>query len=482
MKPNPAGSKLGSPPLGRRPATRLCLSTAVFVLALATLGAPAAWADDPVSPGPTTSAEPTPEPTITGSTEASASVATQDPVSEEPTAVPEVPTSEEPDGDVSGPMETGTGGGEGGGTEQAPVVEGTLAAAAEDARDPRASIGDIDCTNLTVRVTLDNSRSTETVTYRVLAGEAWLDEGGYSFEDSVQVSAGAIQTVVVPVTEDSVVEVLALDVPAGVKWGPLLANSFLGVDCADDAEPQDPQARIGSVDCAQMTVDVTLDNSRSEDEMTYIVTVSFAFEDEPATFEDYNLLAGAVQPIQVPVTENVPVYVFVGAGDDANEAFEEGFLADELFRVNCTPGDEPLASIGEVNCTNLTVPVTLDNTRSAVESWFEVSAGDEDEFEEPTFNDGFWVAAGAQRIVPARVPNNARVGVTVGDGNQFGPLADEQFDVHCVRVLARRAGPRLAAGEGALAATGANGLTLPIAGLTLLVGGGFLTMLGRRHS
>ncbi|MEP6760232.1 MAG: hypothetical protein ABJA93_02575, partial [Sporichthyaceae bacterium] len=357
-----------------------------------------------------------------------------------------MPISEAPETGDSEPVEAS--GGEGGGaatstaeevagTEQATVVEGTLAAAAEDARDPRASIGDVDCTNLTVPVTLDNSRSTETVTYRVLAGEAWLDEGGYSFQDTVQVSAGAIQTVVVPVTEDSVVEVLALDVPTGVKWGPMLADSFLGVDCADDDDSQDPQARIGSVDCAQMTVDVTLDNSRSEDEMTYTVTVSFAFEDEPATFEDYDLLAGDVQPIQVPVTENVPVYVFVGAGDDANEAFEEGFLADELFRVNCTPGDEPLASIGEVTCTNLTVPVTLDNSRSSLKSWFEIIAIDEEEFGDPTFYDGFWVAAGAQRVVPARVSNNAQVAVTVGDGNQFGALAHEVIDVNCPRTAAR---------------------------------------------
>ena len=312
--------------------------------------------------------------------------------------VPESPSPEEPGEGDSGPIGAGTGGGEGdgaatstaeevAGTKAAPVEEGTLAAAAEDARDPRASIGDINCTNLTVPVTLDNSRSTETVTYRILAGEAWLDEG-YSFEDTVQVSAGAIQTVNVPVTEDTFVEVLALDLPAGDEWGgPMLADSFLEIDCTDDDDPQDPQARIGSVDCERMTVDVTLDNSRSEVEMTYIVTVSLAYEDEPASFEDYDLLAGEVEPVQVPVTENVPVYVFVGAGDDTWDAWEEGFLIDELFRVNCTPGDEPLASIGEVNCTNLTVPVTLDNSRSSLRSWFVIYAGDEDEFEEPTFYD-----------------------------------------------------------------------------------------------
>ena len=231
-----------------------------------------------------------------------------------------------------------------------------------------------------------------------------------------------------------------------------------------------------------MAVDVTLDNSRSEVEMTFIVTSSLAYEDEPDSFEDYDLAAGAVLPVQVSVTENVPVYIFVGAGEDENDAWDEGFLADELFRVNCTPGDEPLAGIGEVNCTDLTVPVTLDNTRSSLRSWFVIYAGDEDEFEEPTFYDGFWVAAGAERVVLARVPNNTRAAVTVSDANYFGPLAHELFDVDCTRVLAGRAGPQLAGGDGALAATGASGLTLPIAGLALLACGGGLSMLGRRHS
>jgi hypothetical protein len=441
-------------------------------VALATLGAPAAWADDPVPATATTSAEPTPEASP----------------SEEPTVVSESPSPEETGGSESGPVEAGTGGGEGdgvatptadsaAGTEQAPVEEGTLAAAAEDGRDPRASIGDIDCTHLTVPVTLDNSRSTETVTYRILAGEAWFDED-FSFEDMVEVSAGAIQIVDVPVTEDSVVEVLALDLPAGAEWGTMLADTFLRIDCTDDDNPQDPQARVGSVDCTEMTVDVTLDNSRSEVEMTFIVSVSLAFEDESESFEYYDLPAGDEQAVQVPVIENIPAHFFVGAfgpGGDEWEAWEEGFLVEELFRVNCTPGDEPLASIGEVNCTNLTVPVTLDNTRSALESWFVIYATDEDEMEEPTFYDGFWVAAGAERVVAAGVPDGMRAVVTVDDENQFGPLARETFDVDCVRVLSGRAGP-------ALAATGANGATLPLAGLTLLACGGVLSMIGRRHS
>ncbi len=48
---------------------------------------------------------------------------------------------------------------------------------------------------------------------------------------------------------------------------PSWRSPFLAVDCTDDDDPHDPQARIGGLDCAHMTVDVTLDNSRSEDEI-----------------------------------------------------------------------------------------------------------------------------------------------------------------------------------------------------------------------
>jgi hypothetical protein len=227
-----------------------------------------------------------------------------------------------------------------------------------------------------------------------------------------------------------------------------------------------------------MSVDVTLDNSRSEDDTTYVVTRSLASEDEPESWEAYDLLAGAVKNVLVPVTENVPVNVDVYAAVDAGEA-EEGFLVGELFRVNCTPGDEPLASIGEIVCANLTVPVTLDNTRSPMKSWFEVTAGDERGFEDPTFYDGFWVTAGAERVVAARVANNARVAVSVVDNPQFGALAHTVLDVNCPSTAAR---PTVAVGGAMLPETGGFNLAVPLLGVALLVGGaGMLALTGRRH-
>jgi hypothetical protein len=361
-------------------------------------------------------------------------------------------------------------------------VEGPLAAAADGGRDPRASIGDVSCTNWTVPVTLDNSRSTETVFYQVLAADAFADESENTFEDTIEVSAGDIQVVAVPVTEDTVVEVYvaALD----DDWSATVADAFLTVDCTDDDDPFDPKAEVGGVDCEHMTVDVMLDNSRSEQEVEFVVTMSLAVEDDPFYGDSFELPAGTIETLHRPVTENLPVRVFVGAGDGGGS---EGFLVDELVLVDCKPGDEPRADVGRVSCTNLAVDVTLDNSRSPVRTRFEimvVTGVPEDWFGGATFNKAFSVAAGADRVISVPVPNDGEwIDVLVQDGSQLGgrPLAEHAFEMDCVRVLAGRAGPQTADGS-ALAASGANGLMLPMAGLALLACGGVLSMLGRRQS
>jgi hypothetical protein len=397
-------------------------------------------------------------------------------------------------------MGAGTGGGEGGGaatspgdesteTEQAPVVEGPLAAAAEALRDPRASIGDINCTNLTVPVTLDNSRSTEAVIYRVT-----LDDWGEEplFDKEVQVPGGATRIVTVQVSENADVAVFVGE-PRREDFEPgvLLTFSYLTVGCTYDGA-YDARATVGGVDCASMTVDVTLDNSKSEDATTFAVFAtsvqgeeqeeSYFLDQFPATFD---LPAGDVRTVPVPVVENsvLNVDVFdVDAGEETQ--WDEGYLVREVAWVDCAPGDDPRADIGEVNCTNLTAPVTLDNSRSTVGRALMVTVGISGHHWET--NGGYFpMAAGAVRMVSMPVPNKAKVAVVVAGDDGFGlgyNFAFETFDVDCLRVLAGRAGPRLADGDGVLAATGANGLTLPITGLTLLVCGGALSMLGRRYS
>jgi hypothetical protein len=410
--------------------------------------------------------------------------------------VPESPSPEEPGEGNSGPIGVGTGGGEGGGaatspgdesteTEQAPVVEGPLAAAAEDVRDPRASIGDINCTNLTVPVTLDNSRSTKAALYEIFAGDADGDEP--TLEKTVAGPAGAIQIIDVAITEDTQFALSVYDRSQGDDLEDrILTFALLAVDCSVDDDSHHPQARIGGLDCASMTIDATLDNSRSEDETTYLVTVFGLSYEEPTYEKTFTVPAGLMQTIPVPVTENSAVVVAVGDNDALEETGgEEGDLARELFRVDCTPHDGPRASIGEVDCMDLSVTVTLDNTSSVEETTFLVLSDADPEGQEYFhYEEDFDVAAGTEQSVPVPLRDHAEVAVLVADSVQYLNLGDtfafELLDVDCVDVAAGRAGPRLADGE--LAATGANGLTLPIMGLTLLACGGVLSMLGRRHS
>ena len=114
-------------------------------------------------------------------------------------------------------------------------------------------------------MTLDNyTASNEAVTYLVRAihtGPGSQDP----FLETVQVAAGANRVVNVPVTEDTEVSVT-------VDADFLLTSAGFLVDCTDDGLRVDPQARIGELgDCWSMSVDVTLDNSRGEDEAQYRV-------------------------------------------------------------------------------------------------------------------------------------------------------------------------------------------------------------------
>ncbi|MFZ0141832.1 MAG: hypothetical protein WAL70_12170, partial [Aeromicrobium sp.] len=266
----------------------------------------------------------------------------------------------------------------------------------------------------------------------------------------------------------------------------VLAFAILTVDCTDDNKAHDPQARIGGLDCAQRTLDVTLDNSRSEDQTIYLVTAISLADGDQFYEEAFTVPSGDVQNVSISVRENSTVGVIAGDKELLeDDSQDEGELARELFRVDCTPGDEPRAGIGEVNCTNVTVPLILDNTSSPVATTFNIIAYAEEGDEFFEYDEYFDVPAGEERTVAVPVPDHAEIVVTASDGDTFylgDALAYELVDVDCVRVRASRAGPRLAVGNAALAATGASGLALPIAGLTLLACGGVLSLLGRRHS
>jgi hypothetical protein len=348
----------------------------------------------------------------------------------------------------------------------------TLAASAEEIRDPRASIGDINCANLTVPVTLDNSRSTEPVNYEVLA-EVVDIEGDLDRVLQARLPADALRIVNVPLTEDTRIWVQVFADTVLPPPGPFfnLALAVITVDCSADDDPRDPQARIGDVDCAAMTLEVTLDNSRSEEEVNYRVAVDL---EERLTYEQiHNVPAGEVASVPVPVTENSVILVSV-----ADEDLREGDMLFQRIRVDCMPGDGPRASIDEVNCTNLTVPVTLDNTESSVETSFSVVATETnlvDNYAE-TFN----IMAGAVRVVPVPVSKNLpRKEVIVSDAAWFQIVfAHEVFDINCPRTAAR---PTVAVEDAKLPQTGGLNLAIPLLGVALLAGGtSTLALSGRR--
>jgi LPXTG-motif cell wall-anchored protein len=220
-------------------------------------------------------------------------------------------------------------------------------------------------------------------------------------------------------------------------------------------------------------VDVTLDNSRSEEvEAVYQVT----WEDNEGHHEDaFVVPAGDVKTFLIGVAENTKVLVQVAD-------LAQGAGASETFQVDCQPGDEPRASIGEVNCANLTVPLTLDNSRSSVERSFFVMAEQISGLElEPPYQNTFAVAGGAERVVRVPIPNNAEVSLFVEDDSVGDPftVADETFQVDCPNTAAR---PTVAVEGVKLPQTGGFNLSLPLLGVAFLVGGGgMLALSGRRR-
>jgi LPXTG-motif cell wall-anchored protein len=361
---------------------------------------------------------------------------------------------------------------------RAAVAESPLAAMPV-VRDPRASVHHVNCTNMTLDVVLDNSQSTMPVGFTVVVGSD--DAVEHTVEETIQ--AGGGQIVYLPVTEDAEVTVSILD-----QSGPehLLAFAVLQVDCKADDDPHDPQVLIESLDCESSTVEVTLDNSRSQDETTFRVTARTVPDGTETSNRTIDVPAGGMWMLWVSAAEDSSVLVSVvdqGVMDET--AGEDGELALKLFRVNCKTGRVARASVGELNCTNLTVSVTLDNTRVQWPMTFAVGAVNFQGAQRyyAKLHD---VAAGAERVVAVPVPNHAEIFVFVGDQylleNDSVIYDHETFDVDCQRPAGGHAArPTVAVEWAKLPQTGGFNFALPLLGGALLAGGaGMLALSGRR--
>ena len=414
-------------------------AVAVLVLSgLAWIGVPSAAADelpptsaetsavtapaDEPAPAPTPEASDVPTSEVTAPEPEEIATSTEDaaePTDGETAATADEPTAEPAEAAVqtssAEETDTQTVGGDGAALAGKAGVAAETLAAAEPVLDPHASIGEVSCTTLTVPVTLDNySVSGEAVTFRVRA----LRNGQDFFLETVEVPAFASRIVNVPVTEETYISVT-------VHADFLLTSATFPVDCSDDEIRIDPQARIGELgDC--LSVDVTLDNSRSEDEVQYRVQQIFV-EEQYEFLQDVTVPAGAVQTVALHFSESSTITVSVTYVEDFVPIAE---LAYELFRTEFDCSDEPRALIGEVNCKTLTVPVTLVN-RSPLTATFSVSVEYGDSYRVMEF----FVAGNSVRVVPVPVPNR-RVSI-YAEHPGYDYLAFASFEVDCRQTAAR---------------------------------------------
>jgi LPXTG-motif cell wall-anchored protein len=458
----------------------------VILTGLASLGVPSAAADElPPTPSGTSAVtasadEPAPEPSDgPATTPGPEATPTEEPAGEEspPTAdgAPDEPADDGPDptptddsgvtaeeGELPGVAESATPAE----VQPAATMEGSRLksqAVAEPFLDPRASIGTLNCADLTIPVTLDNSRSTGAYGFVVTAFDDYFFDVWY-YRQTFVVAAGATQVIQVPVAD---VQFVSIEVSAG-------ASASLEVTCGDE-----PRASIGDTDCSTFTVPITLDNSRSPRETTFWVG------EYGRSFEAFVVPAGAIQVPQVAVIEDSYALMIVSL---TAFGYPGASLAAEDLRVHCVPPDGWATSTVEFDCNTRTILITIDNSDLASTTRLEV------DIESSTYRYEFFdyyksldVAAGAIRVLRVPGPTSDQpVRVTVYDMRPAQTptddelLADLDLDINCPRTAAR---PTVAVKGAKLPQTGGFNLALPLLGAALLAGGAGMLALScrRRH-
>lgn len=458
-----------------RPLIRLSLvMVALLLTSVSILGPTAAVADE--SPSPSTA---TAEPPVGPSTSAP-DASTGDAVAAAPNMPAEV--SEQPLGPSATPPATTA---EPTKASALPVT-GTASTQATSAakasvREPRAAIGELDCVHLTVSVTMDNTRSTEAVKFTV----QYEPPDEEAFAQSFDVAAGVQLVEPIPVPDHTSLWLFAADDDLlNSSEGDLgiLAEKEFQISCRPDA--RGAFATIGQLDCGTLTIPVTLDNSRATDPTTYLVISGDGEAEEPEP-QRIAVPAGATRVIQLAVRDHTGVFVYVADGDIPQGTDEEDFgepLVQAFIDVTCTiQRHAPSVRVGRVNCTTLSVPVTLDNTRSddlavfAVTAIADVPGGLSKAIHE--------VDPGHKVVVHVPTFNSTTIELQVFDLTSEGPrgepavLFDDSIDAACAASRpASRSTPAVAvlSTSSQLPETGGFNGILPIAALAFLVCGGAL--------
>jgi hypothetical protein len=285
------------------------------------------------------------------------------------------------------------------------------AAASQSEPKPSATIGHAHCQFFNVWVDLDNEAMPTATTFTVLGT---YEDGRTFFDEDFEVPAGRKQRVGVPLPSDSRVLVRVV-VPGGTDQSKVL-------DCHDPLP--EPQASIGEIDCATLTVPVTFTNPRPGDSASFGVLVMKDWPNWPdGDPVDYWAAWVDVPPGESRVTR-VPLEDHAGFNIEVTLE-EDDVIAGAQLGVSCTALD-PRVSIGAVDCATLTVPITIDNTRSAATALvglYTSSGGRQDE--------AIVVSAEATKVVPIAVPNHQDFFIQVVPINGRWSALQKSFDVEC---------------------------------------------------
>lgn len=270
---------------------------------------------------------------------------------------------------------------------------------------PTAAIDEFDCSRLRVPIRLDNTRSTQAVTFGYSAAFTSPLHQPYRGSDArvdVELAAGARQVVELPVRDNARTDV-TVHLPDG---GHVVSQGACG-----DA----PRATFGLARCDTLRLPVALDNRTSSMPVRY----RWAAADPagPLVSRSVEVDAGAVVSVDVPLVPD--------GWTDVAVSLDGGGPVASSDRQACGRAVlDPRASFGMVDCADVSVPVLLDNSRTTTRLRFLLPGM------------AVVVGAGETRSLRLHLPVREQVAVTTDDPSvQGGPTERAVTSTaHCAGV------------------------------------------------
>jgi hypothetical protein len=258
---------------------------------------------------------------------------------------------------------------------------------------PTAAIGAFDCERLQVEIRLDNSRSTGAVTYGYSAAFRSPLHAPYRGADArvdVEVAAGRSTVVVLPVRDDARTDV-TVHLPDG-------GHVFSQGSCGNA-----PGATFGLSRCDALRLRLTLDNSTSRMPTRYRWAV--ADPAGPVRSETVDVDAGDVVGVDLALVPDSWTDVVVTVDGRGPVASSDRQACGRVVL-------DPRASFGAVDCTDVSAPVLLDNSRTTARLRFTLPGR------------SVVLGAGETRALRLHLPLSERVVVTVDDVLADGASAE----------------------------------------------------------